>query len=55
MHDASVTNSEALQVSPNQRLYMRCECHKFGGFMYVASVINSEALHALQLSLTTGF
>ena len=37
-------------VSPIRRLYVRCKCHQFGGFMYVASVANSEALYTLQVS-----
>jgi len=58
MYVASFTSPEALctlQVSPIRRLYIRCKCHQSGGFMYVASVTNSNALHKLQLSLTTGF
>jgi hypothetical protein len=54
-----VSNWEALytlQVSPLRRLCTSYTlCHQYGNFMYVASGSNSEALHTLQVSLTTGF
>jgi hypothetical protein len=55
---ASNVISEALytlQVSQIRRLYTCCKCHKFRGFIYVASGTNSETLYKLHVHHFVGF